>query len=179
VATHIMMRSFGTITNEKCLVHPSLLWIAARESCGRIHETIQDSSNVTHKYTRTMTCMSVIRAIALTAALVCYASATTTAAASIACHAVYSSDRTYAHGDWVSASFTAVRLVTCSPPGINNCPDSGMRTEEGEGSSEMYNYQCKSDDDTMLCSNDEYAPGSMLSEQVWVRDNSPCSSVSP
>ncbi|KAL3767065.1 hypothetical protein ACHAWU_004563 [Discostella pseudostelligera] len=126
-----------------------------------------------------MMCISVNRAIALAVALFGYAT-TAAGSGSSACHAAYSSGITYAHGDWVSASFTAARLVKCSPPGINDCPDSGLRTEEGEfNASEMYNYQCKSDDDIMLCSNNEYAPGSILSDQVWVRDSSPCSSVSP
>jgi hypothetical protein len=121
--------------------------------------------------------MTVKRSVALAAALVCYAYATT--AVSTPCHPAYSSGTTYAQGDWVSASFTAARLVKCSPPGVDDCPEFGLKPEEGEVSvSEMYNYQCKSDDNSKLCSNDEYAPGSIFSEQAWVRDSSPCSSVS-
>ncbi len=124
--------------------------------------------------TRTMT-VKLKRSVALAAALVGYASA----AVATVCHPAYSSGTTYAQGDWVSASFTAARLVKCSPPGVDDCPEFGLKPEEGEVStSEMYNYQCKSDDNAKLCSNDEYAPGSEHSDKAWVRDSSPCSSVS-
>ena len=103
------------------------------------------------------------------------------AGADSGCHPAYISGNTYSHGDWVSVSF-----VQCSSPtgGVNyDCPDSGLRiAAEGGGLSSskvLYNYQCKSlDEGTMLCSNDEHAPGSVLSELVWARESSPCTSVS-
>jgi hypothetical protein len=100
-------------------------------------------------------------------------------AATTDCHPAHVSGRAYANGEWASASITAttpITFINCSPPGIGDCPASGLKTEGGFNHSEIYNFQCTSD--SGMCSHDMYAPGSINSELAWTRESSPCSSVS-
>ena len=120
-----------------------------------------------------------IRALALAIA---HATAVVGQAPATGCHPSYllgtPHPYAYAIGEWASASVTTVTLlssVACSPPGVGDCPASGLKTEGGFSSSEMYNFQCISD---YLCSNDEYAPGSINSDSAWKRESTPCSMVS-
>jgi hypothetical protein len=110
-------------------------------------------------------------AIVLAAAIVSHASAT-------GCHPSYLLGTPYAIGEWASASVTTVTSISsvaCSPPGVGDCPASGVKTEGGFSSSEMYNFQCISEKN--MCSNDEYAPGSLNSDLAWKRESTPCSWV--
>ena len=103
-------------------------------------------------------------------------------AAAASCYPTYFPGRTYANGDWASASTrkaVALTFVACSPPGVNDCPVTGSKIMSEEGFSsfnEMHNYKCMSDE--LLCSKDAYAPGSGNSDKAWARESSPCSSVS-
>lgn len=99
-------------------------------------------------------------------------------ASSAGCYPNYAAGRTYAIGEWASTSATTatpISYVVCSPPGVGKCPSSGLKAEGGFSTSDLYNYQCISDD---LCSNDGYAPGSINSELAWTRDSTPCLPVS-
>ncbi|KAL3758671.1 hypothetical protein ACHAWU_005257 [Discostella pseudostelligera] len=95
------------------------------------------------------------------------------------CHPTFHSGKIYTNGEWVSASVTTVTpisYVACSSPGVGDCHTSGFSSVGGISSSNIYNFQCISDDD--MCSNDGYAPGSANSENselVWKRDCTPCS----
>ena len=107
-------------------------------------------------------------------------------AASASCYPTYFPGKTYANGDWASASTikaidpTPITFVACSPPGVNDCPMTGSKIMLSEGgfssSNEVHNYKCISDES--LCSKDEHAPGSGNSDKAWARESSPCSSVS-
>ena len=99
-------------------------------------------------------------------------------ASSAGCYPNYAAGRTYAIGERASTSATTatpISYVVCSPPGVGKCPSSGLKAEGGFSTSDLYNYQCISDD---LCSNDGYAPGSINSELAWTRDSTPCLPVS-
>lgn len=118
--------------------------------------------------------------IALAAAIAIVGCVSAAAAATATgCYPIHVVGRTYAIGESASASVTTITLmssVVCSPPGVDDCPESGLKTEGGFSTSDMYNFQCISDDD--LCSNDKYAPGSINSELAWKRETTPCASVS-
>jgi len=113
------------------------------------------------------------------------------------CYPAYNPRGSYANGDWVSSALPSSSsssvsptskvvgaviqdedVIVCSPPGVGDCPESGLK-ERGEIGlfheiAEVYNYQCISDD---LCSNNEdEAPGSINSGHVWAAESDPCTS---
>ncbi|KAL3758672.1 hypothetical protein ACHAWU_005258 [Discostella pseudostelligera] len=65
------------------------------------------------------------------------------------CYPTFHSGKSYMNGEWASASARTVTPIF------------------------VYNFQCTSDDD--MCSNDDYAPGSINSDLAWTRDSTPCS----
>ena len=158
---------FSPQRHEKRVFHEHADVESERERCEidvqRVWSHFQSLQEIRHDYLFELAIMLVplllLQTIAYAAVLVRYASAILAGG----CHPAYSPGKTYAYGDWVSVSTIAVT----------------PSNEGGEFSfSEVYNYQCKSPDNTMLCSNDEFAPGSIHSEQAWTQEISPCSAVS-
>lgn len=105
------------------------------------------------------------------------------AATAVVCSPPYQEGKRYAIGDWVSAPSSAISVeatngdnrISCSPPGVDGCPSSGFNIVDHTAAyNHRYNYQCNSLD--TLCSDEKYAPGTMLSGMAWsMMGIDPCS----
>jgi hypothetical protein len=134
------------------------------------HTTQDDHEKVMVVIINNFAVMSRAIAIALATSFVDRASAT-------GCHPAYFSGRTYAIGEWASASVTTAApcFIPCSPPGVGDCPASGLKMEGSciREISEMYNFQCISDN----CSNEFVFGGWIDSDSAWKMESAPCSLV--
>ncbi len=126
-----------------------------------------------------------VRILTLAAAILFGALAGVDATAPVdACSPPYQEGKHYAIGDWVSApssiiaasAATGDNRISCSPPGVDGCPQTGFFNvvHRSDAHSQKYNYQCNSLD--TLCSDDNYAPGTIFSGMAWsMMGIDPCS----